>query len=402
MHRIRRRFAAVAAVAATAVAFVPAVSAVPAAAEPLPQEVCGPAAAGFARCFAEVDSRPSGGFGVRGAAGTTAGTALPDGYGPADLRSAYRLPATGGAEETIAVVDSGDAPNAEADLAVYRKTYGLAPCTTENGCFRKVNQRGDAKPLPPRDGDWPVETALDLDLASAACPQCKLLLVEGDDAQFASLGAAVDTAVGLGATIVSNSYGAPESSASGDFAAHYRHPGVAVLASSGDEGFAVPNAPAAYDSVVAVGGTSLVKAGNARGWTESAYHDATSGCSAWVGKPAWQTDPNCPGRTVADVSAVADPETGLAVYETTVETGWTVVGGTSASAPFVAGVIALAGHHDQYPDASRLYAHAAQLNDVVGGDNAGTQECGGDYLCTAVAGYDGPTGNGSPAGPAAF
>ncbi|WP_406628981.1 S8 family serine peptidase [Amycolatopsis sp. WGS_07] len=360
---------------------------VPSVASAAPRDVCGPAAPGFARCYAKVDSR----HGLRAA-----------GYGPADLRSAYRLPDTGGAGETIAIVDAGDAPTAEADLAVYRQTYGLPPCTTANGCFRKVNQHGDPAPLPPRQGSWPVETALDLDMASAACSQCKLLLVEGDDASFEALAVSVDTAVKLGATVVSNSYGATESRQSNDFAAHYRHPGVAIVASSGDSGFAAPSFPAVYSSVIAVGGTSLSKADNARGWTESVWKGASSGCSAWVAKPAWQKDPNCPGRTVADVSAVADPVTGLAVYETTVATGWILTGGTSASAPFVAGVIALAGHHDQYPDASRLYAQAGQLNDIVRGDNVQYEECGGDYLCTGVPGYDGPTGNGTPNGLAAF
>ncbi|WP_245633828.1 S53 family peptidase [Amycolatopsis jejuensis] len=327
--------------------------------------------------------------------------ARPAGYGPADLRSAYRLPDTGGAGETIAIVDAGDAPTAEADLAVYRQTYGLPPCTTANGCFRKVNQRGDTDPLPPPQGGWQLEIALDLDMASAACAQCKILLVEGDDASLEALGISVNTAVKLGATIVSNSYGAAESHWSGDFASYYQHPGVAMVVSSGDSGFTVPSAPAVYSSVIAVGGTSLSKADNARGWTESAWKAAGSGCSAWVPKPLWQKDPNCPGRTTADVSAVADPDTGPAVYETSYTSGWSIVGGTSASAPFIAGVIALAGHHGEYPDASRIYAHATQLHDVVTGNNVQGEQCG-DYLCTGVPGYDGPTGNGTPNGVDAF
>ncbi|WP_409465993.1 S8 family serine peptidase [Amycolatopsis sp. GA6-003] len=358
---------------------------VPSVASAASRDICGPAAPGFARCYAKVDSRAS----LRA-----------NGYSPADLRSAYRLPGTGGASETIAIVDAGDAPTAEADLAVYRQTYGLPPCTTANGCFRKVNQRGQTAPLPPRRGGWQVEIALDLDLASAACSECRILLVEGDDASFEALGTSVDTAVKLGATIVSNSYGAPESRRSAELAGHYRHPGVAIVASSGDGGFATPNFPAVYSSVIAVGGTSLSKADNARGWTESVWQGASSGCSAWVAKPAWQKDPNCPGRTVADVAAVADPATGPAVYETAILRGWAAIGGTSASAPFIAGVIALAGHHGQYPDASRLYS--GKLNDVVGGNNAQFEECGGDYLCTGVPGYDGPTGNGTPDGLAAF
>jgi hypothetical protein len=174
---------------------------------------------------------------------------------------------------------------------------------------------------------------------------------------------------------------------------------VAIVASSGDFGYGIPNTPAVYPSVISVGGTTLTKAAN--GWSESAWFFGSSGCSAWVDKPAWQHDPNCPGRMVADVAADADPNTGPAVYETFDAPGWLVVGGTSASSPFVAGVIALAGNPGRYPDASYFYTHPAGLNDVTTGNNA-VNDCGGDYQCTAAAGYDGPTGNGTPNGLAAF
>ncbi|MEV5954707.1 S53 family peptidase [Streptomyces sp. NPDC051987] len=382
-----------------------------ASARPTVQHACAAVPAGQARCLALVRTDVRGGLGVRGpAAGlraraTAADTALPEGYGPADLRAAYDLPATGGADQTIALVDAYDDPTAEADLAVYRATYGLPPCTTDNGCFRKVNERGGTAPLPASGAasGWATETALDLEMASAACPQCRILLVEGDGPYPADLAAAADTAADLGATEVSNSYGITESHGTTAFAKDYRHPGVAVVASSGDSGYTVPSFPAAYTSVVAVGGTSLTRADNARGWRETAWSGSGSGCSAWVDKPAWQQDADCPGRTLADVSAVADPSTGPAVYVTSVPRGsggWTVVGGTSASAPYVAGVIALAGHPAAFADASRLYsAPAAGLNDVAEGSN-GT--CDGDYLCTAVTGYDAPTGNGTPNGLSAF
>jgi hypothetical protein len=385
----------------------------PATAQPHVERACGAAPAGQARCFALVRTDVHGGLGVRGPAGaakiragaTAAETALPDGYGPADLRSAYRLPSTGGEGQTIALVDAYDDPTAEADLAVYRATYGLPPCTTDNGCFRKANQRGDTAPLPEsgaRSG-WATETALDLEMASAACPQCHILLVEADEPEMADLAAAVDTSVALGATEVSNSYGGTEAHGTTAFAKDYSHPGVAVVASSGDSGYTVPSFPAAYSSVIAVGGTSLTRAANDRGWQETTWAGAGSGCSAWVDKPAWQQDTDCPGRTIADVSADADPDTGPAVYVTSTPRGsggWTVVGGTSASAPYLAGVIALAGDPAAFPDASRLYsAPAAGLNDVADGSN-GT--CDGDYLCTAVPGYDAPTGNGTPNGLSAF
>jgi len=363
-------------------------------------DVCGAAAPGHARCLAEIRTDVHGGRGVRGPAARTAAAALPDGYGPADLRSAYGVPTTGGGGQTVAVVDAGDDANAEADLAVYRSTYGLPACTTANGCFRKVNQRGDATPLPSDQG-WAAEISLDLDMVSAACPSCRVLLVEADDASLDALAAATDTAAALGATEISNSYGATEFNGMDAYASHYRHAGVAVVASSGDSGYGQPSLPAVYASVIAVGGTSLARADNARGWTEKVWDHAGTGCSAWVDKPAWQTDTECSGRMVADVAAVADPNTGLAVYDTADQNGWIVLGGTSASAPYVAGVIAVAGHPDRFADASYLYTHADALHDVVGGGSYST-DCGGDYLCTGVAGYDGPTGNGTPDGLGAF
>ncbi|WP_156960603.1 S53 family peptidase [Amycolatopsis taiwanensis] len=370
-----------------------------AAGKPIPadvHDVCGPAAPGTVRCFAQLRTD------VHGGAGPRARTALPQGYGPADLRSAYRLPDAGGDGQTVAIVDAGDNPNAEADLAVYRAAYGLPPCTTGNGCFRKVNQAGEASPLP-TDLGWGSEIALDLDMVSAVCSACHILLVEADSPSVADMAAAVDTAAALGATVISNSYGASESNGMQAYATSYRHPGIAVVASSGDSGYGIPNVPAAYDNVIAVGGTTLTAANTERGWAEAAWAYAGSGCSAWVDKPAWQQDANCPGRMVADVAAVADPRTGVAVYHTYDAPGWVVAGGTSASAPLIAGIIALAGDPARFSDASYLYSHASGLNDVTDGSNSTpVMDCGGDYQCTAVTGYDGPTGVGTPNGLAAF
>jgi subtilase family serine protease len=369
-------------------------TALPATAQPgNVRDVCGSATPGFARCFAEIRTDTG--------KHALAAHALPAGYGPADLKSAYQLPATGGANQTVAIVDAGDDATAEADLGVYRSTYGLPACTTANGCFRKVDEQGKAGPLPTNQG-WGIEISLDLDMVSAACPGCHILLVEGDSASFNDLGTSENTAVALGANEVSNSYGGTEFNGSNAYAADYTHPGVAILASSGDSGYGVANTPAAYQSVVAVGGTTLTKATNARGWTETAWAGSSSGCSAWVDKPSWQTDPNCPGRMVADVAADADPNTGPAIYDAFDGIGWAVVGGTSASSPFIAGVIGLAGNPGQYPNASYFYAHAGQLNDVTSGNNSGSEDCGGDYQCNAGPGYDGPTGNGTPKGITAF
>jgi subtilase family serine protease len=327
----------------------------------------------------------------------------PAGYGPQDLWSAYDLPAYRGASRTVAVVTAYDNPNAETDLGVYRQQYSLPACTTADGCFGKVNQRGESAPLPPAHLGWAVESAVDTQLASAVCPRCRLLLVEADDDSYTSLGAAVDTAVRLGADVVSNSYGSDESNLMLDYAEHYDHPGALIVASSGNTGFGAPSFPAVLDTVTAVGGTTLFRTSGPRGWTETAWAWSGSGCSAYIDKPDWQRDPNCSMRTTADASAVADPDTGVAVYDSFLPAefaGWQVVGGTSVAAPIIAGVYALAGAHPR-DGASGLYRlpNDGHLNDIVGGS---TGFCGEDYLCTAVPGYDGPTGLGTPRGVLAF
>jgi subtilase family serine protease len=328
---------------------------------------------------------------------------VPEGFGAGDLQAAYNLPIARGAGQTIAIVDAQDDPTAEANLAAYRTQYGLPPCTTANGCFKKVNQRGDATPLPDADGGWAVEISLDIDMVSAACPKCNILLVEGDSASVDDLGAAVDTAVSLGANVVSNSYGLDEFNGMQDYYIHYQHSGHVIVASSGDYGFTAAQFPAVTPGVLAVGGTSLYAADNDRGWTEHAWSGAGSGCSAYVDKPSYQKDKHCGMRTIADVSAVADPDTGVAIYDTTpnpygIPPGWLVIGGTSASSPFVAGTIGLAGNAATFTPGF-VYKHASATFDVVGGSNG---FCGNDYLCTGKKGYDGPTGVGTPNGTGAL
>ncbi|MGH3380442.1 MAG: putative Ig domain-containing protein, partial [Actinoallomurus sp.] len=322
----------------------------------------------------------------------------PSGYGAADLKSAYALPA-GGSGQTVAIIDAYDDPSAEADLGTYRSQYGLPACTTANGCFKKVNETGGSTP-PTADSGWAEEESLDLDMVSAVCPSCHILLVEASQPTTDDLGTAVNTAVSLGAKYVSNSYGGSEdpSDPSTD-SSYFNHPGVAITVSSGDSGYGAEY-PASSQYVTAVGGTSLSSASNARGWSETAWSGAGSGCSAYDAKPSWQADTGCAKRTVADVSAVADPNTGLAVYDSYQVGGWLVVGGTSASAPIIAGVYALAGTPaaGTYP-ASYPYSHTSALNDVTSGSNG---SCSPAYLCKGGAGYDGPTGLGTPNGASGF
>lgn len=324
----------------------------------------------------------------------------PSGYGPADLQSAYSLPsASAGSGQTVAIVDAYDDPNAASDLSVYRSQYGLPACTTSNGCFRKVNQTGGTK-MPRANGGWAQEISLDLDMVSAICPNCHILLVEASSASNSNLDTAVNTAVSLGANVVSNSYGGSETGATN---AAYNHPGHIITASAGDNGTG-PSQPCSYSTVVCIGGTSLSRASTTRGWAETAWSGSGSGCSADVSKPSWQTDSGCKMRSEADVSAVADPNTGVAVYDSYSyqgASGWMVFGGTSVASPVIASVYALAGNASSLNYAQSIWQHAgtAALNDVTSGSN-GT--CSISYICNAGPGYDGPTGWGTPNGVAAF
>jgi hypothetical protein len=358
-------------------------------------------------CMVLVRTRPSAPRAAGRDVASPGAAPVGDGYGPSSLQSAYKLPsATAGAGQTVAVVDAYDDPDAAADLAAYRAAWGLPACGA--GCFSKVNQNGQASPLPAASGStgWATEESLDIDMVSAICPKCHIILVEASSPGTASLGTGVNSAVRLGADFVSNSYGGNESSSDAAYdTEYYEHPGVAVTASAGDDGYGV-SYPAASQYVTSVGGTSLTTAPNARGWTESAWGSSSggegtgSGCSADDAKPSWQKDTGCAKRTDNDVAAVADPSTGVAIYDTYDGGGWLEVGGTSAAAPIIAATFALAGTPaaGTFPS-SYLYQHAASLFDVTTGTNG---SCATAYLCHAETGYDGPTGLGTPDGVAAF
>jgi subtilase family serine protease len=329
-----------------------------------------------------------------------------DGYGPGDLQDAYNLPSdTAGDGRTVAIVDAYDDPYAESELATYRTSYGLPSCTTANGCFRKVNEDLKTSPLPAVDEDWAGEIALDVQMVSAVCPKCHILLVEATSANQAALAtAALNAATKGNAKYVSNSYAWPESEEGElELRPYYNVPGVAMTAATGDWGFeAGPLQPAAMSGVVAVGGTSLLMADNPRGWTEITWTGTGSGCSEYSAKPPWQKDTGCAERALGDVAAVSDPETGVAMYSH-YDGGWLVSGGTSAASPIIAATYALAGPPaaDGTPPSYALYKHADHLNDVVAGINAKTV-CTPAYFCRAQAGYDAPTGLGTPEGIGAF
>ena len=326
--------------------------------------------------------------------GPTSCTTAHPGYTPCDLQAAYALPSTtSGTGQTVGIVDACNDPNAETDLDVYRAAYGLAACTTANGCFRKVNELGGAS-YPASDSGWSTEISLDVDMVSAACPNCHILLVEANSNNLGDLLAAENEAAKLGATVISNSWSSTEFNGETSYDSYFHH-NIPITAAAGDSGYGV-GWPAASPYVTAIGGTSLTRATNARGWSETAWSGTGSGCSVYETKPTWQTDSGCAFRTVNDVSAIADPNTGVATYDSYRESGWLVFGGTSVATPIIASVYALAGNN---PAPGYAYTHTAGLNDVTSGSD-GT--CTVTYLCTAGPGYDGPTGLGTPNGIGAF
>ncbi len=442
------------------------------------KRACKPTRRGHAACFAErrvlVKKGTAGARAFSISAGAiAAGTIGPaGGLTPGDLATAYGLTTTGGSGQTVGIVDAYNDPNLNSDLQTFDSQYGLAACGTGSGCLTIVNQKGAASPLAPSDDSgWSVETSLDVETVHAVCQACKILLVEANSTSFADLGTAENTAVRLGATEVSNSYGGQESGSTAAIQADYNHPGVVIAASAGDDGYYSfdqladinqANVPAAYPTVVAVGGTSLYLAQNGTRQNEAVWNDngpqdyweqqlfvplgATGGgCSTKFAAPGWQSklkvwaSTGCGSkRLVADVSADADYLTGFDIYDSytctsgcVVNPGWYTYGGTSLASPIIAAVYALAGGAHGVPDpAVTLYGHPGATYDVTAGGNGwcdgeGAAQCSdpnvnlpygdvdcaytasgvvatGDRACDALPGFDGPSGVGTPKGLTAF
>ena len=359
-------------------------------------------------------------------------TAAPAGYGPSDLNSAYNLSGSSSSTGTIAIIDAGVDGNLEADLGTYRSNYGLPDCTTSNGCLTLKNYDGGAQPAPQSSGEGAnaeeqigVETSLDVDMASAACPSCHIMEIsvpwqDGEtdgDTSTGDFAKAVNTAVSAGAVAVSISYGYTSDSGntSGDQLSAFNHQGVAIEASTGDSGFnggTHTSWPSDLPYVIGVGGTTLNGPGS-----ESAWSGGGSGCETFFdaanGQPTDVTAKCANHLAVADVSADADPNTGVAVYDsyapsTNQPADWGVVGGTSASAPFIAGLFANAGVPSGLLGPNTLYqASSSDFNDITSGNNEESDQCanysGVDAsVCNAGSGWDGPTGLGSPNGLGAF
>lgn len=388
-----------------------------------PRDACGDPGPGRVRCLAQVlvvssthavvHPLPAWDVfsGIRGrsmaphsAAAGPAAQPPPRAGTPAYLQAAYDLSylsGTAGSASTVAVVAAYDDPNAEADLAVYRSTFSLPPCTSADGCFRKVGEDG-AGDYPAVDGAWELEISLDLDAVSALCPRCRILLIEADSDSFSDLAAAQRQAAQLGATEISDSWGAATSSADLASPGQFAFPGIATVAATGDAGYQPAGTywyPAAIPDVTAAGGTTLSPATatgvqSPRGFTESAWSGSGSGCNLTVAKPPWQSDPGCAGRAYDDLSADANPLTGLNVYDADAG-GWLIEGGTSGAAPLIAAYYALVGAGPTAP--AWAYEHSSLLNDPLTGSNGACASLAA-YICSATAGYDGPTGAGSISG----
>ncbi len=325
----------------------------------------------------------------------------PSGLGASDLEAAYHLPATGGNGTIIASVLGVHYPNAESDLAKYRTQYGLPPCTKANGCFMQVDGNGGTNY--PQSGSCngvAGESALDIQMLSAGCPDCKIMLIEPNRTSDSD---AITMAIGKGVAALSFSFCGAETNSDLNQAAAWNHPGTGLFASSGDWGYlnhagGMPGvcSPASFPGVVSVGGTTLTKSNTPRGWTESTWSSAGSGCSTVFPKPSWQTDTGCSKRMVADISAIAENVSNYCTDPGDTN-GWGTVGGTSAAAPFVAGALTLIGAINADFTPAWVWHHADDLFDITTGNN-GTCSSVSAYYCKAGTGYDGPTGLGTPNG----
>ncbi|WP_329454130.1 S8 family serine peptidase [Streptomyces sp. NBC_01497] len=377
------------------------------------------------QCDAEIVTEKAGGS-------APLSSSAPAGYGPGDLSAAYSLPATSTSTATIAIIDAGVDATLKHDLATYRSTFGLPACSVASGCLTLKNYTGGAQPAPQSSAQGAAaeeavaeETSLDLDVASASCPSCRLLEIsvpwqdsqDNNDVTTRDFAKAVNLAVSDGASAVSVSYGfsADVTNTHGYDLSAFTHKGVAITASAGDIGFnggIHQSWPSDLPSVISVGGVTLPDSGSPSAWTLGG-----SGCEtdfpAATGQPAAVTAACGHHRSATDVSADADPSTGVAVFDTDapgsgVPDRWIIAGGTSASAPYIAGLFARADHLAPVNGPMSLYsAPAADFEDVTTGNNEIYHACA-DYtgisasVCNAGPGWDGPTGLGIPDGLGAF
>ena len=336
------------------------------------------------------------------------------------IRAAYGITGTGDPSRVIAIVDAYDDTAAYSHLSTYRSAMGLPPiqsCSLNtltglsssagSPCFIKVNQSGGTS-LPSANSGWSNEIDLDLQAASAICPMCSLLLLEASSSSFGNLGAAATTASTTPHVVaISNSFGTQGDVAQSAYPAwnNAATPGIAVMAAAGDLGYGT-SFPASSTKVIGVGGTTLAVSSTTGARTgETAWSSTGSGCSSYNAAPSWQTNsavwqaqglsgsPCGSMKAVSDLSADADPNSGLQIYTTySGKTGWYVFGGTSLATPIMSALYAMQGGYASELAGQYAWASTTPYYDVTSGSNG---SCSPSILCNAGYGWDGPTGLGS-------
>ena len=342
--------------------------------------VCPGPTSGYATCHALV---------VTDAQGKPLASTGPSGLSPSTIDSVYGFPADGGSGKTIAIVDAYDDPTAASDLTTFSTQFGLSPCTTSNGCFTKVNQSGGSS-YPSTNSGWALEISLDIEWAHAVAPAAKILLVEASSASFTNLLAAEGYAANH-AQYVSNSWGASEFSGETSDDSSFVKSGVSFFVAAGDAGLPAEY-PSSSPNVVSVGGTTLTFDSSGNLVSETGWSSGGGGCSAYENATAAQAgfsgygQVSCAGkRATPDVALDADPNSGVAVYDSTPyngQSGWYTVGGTSASTPMWAAASADAG---VVMNSAYVYANNVTFRDITSGNNG----------APCLVGYDLCSGRGS-------
>ena len=319
----------------------------------------------------------------------------PDGgFTPAELRSAYGD--SGNGSGIVAIVDAFDDPSALNDFNTYSANYGLPlegssdPTASTNMVFQVVYASGNQ---PPRDsGGWEFEEALDIEMAHAMAPGAKIILVEADTNDWASMLAAVDKAVALGAKQVSMSWIGSEFSGEKAYDTHFSARGVTFFAASGDLGGTV-GYPSASPAVFSCGGTNLTLDSNGGYGSEFAWAGGGGGPSTQETLPGFQwllkaydgSGKQVPvmSRSTPDISAVGDPITGVSLFNSFGGGGWTNVGGTSVATPILAGLMNARGGVKHLLESYFVYLGQKNFHDITTGNNSYAAGPGYDY-CTGV------------------
>ncbi|HSX33301.1 MAG TPA: dockerin type I domain-containing protein [Candidatus Saccharimonadales bacterium] len=312
---------------------------------------------------------------------------------------------------TVAIVDAGSYSNGsgtvEESLQNYDTNYGLPACTAANGCLSIVNQQGAAAPLPANvSSGWSDEIVLDVEAVHMICQHCKILLVETNDNSYANLTQGMLIAqtfnpVAISMSFYSNFFDATM------YDADFSVPGIALVAATGDASRSVLAWPADNPGVLAVSGTTLqLNTDNTRAG-ETVWSSSGGACAQNYLAPAWQTSlsnwssTTCGAqRAFGDLSADGDPNTGMYINLATgpSTSTWLEYGGTSLATPIIAAMLGIIGRvpagtiESSIPYSSNT---SANFLDIISGNNC---TGGGQTDCTARAGYDSPSGLGSPIG----